>query len=342
MVLDLSIIIVNWNSAEFTRQCVNSLRKNVRGLKYEVIVADNASFDGCERVLRETNPGTIFLQFEKNLGFAKANNLASGISRGKDILFLNPDTEIIDDAIARLHLALRRLPDAGAVGARLLNGDGTLQTSCIQSFPTLANQILTFDFLRRLMPKAKIWGMAPLFQRTGAPAEVEGISGACLMIRRDVFERIGRFSEDYFMYTEDLDLCFKVAQSGWKNYYVPEAAVVHFGGSSSRQAGSDFSSIMLRESIRRFFRKTRGDFYAFGYRVSMLGASVLRLALLGVMFPIQSLRRRQRRWRISFKEWAAVLRWSLGCESWAGRAGEQSADQLGAPVSEATLPGCKS
>jgi N-acetylglucosaminyl-diphospho-decaprenol L-rhamnosyltransferase len=314
--LDLSIIVVNWNSAEFVRQCVNSIRKNLSGLTYEIIVVDNASFDGCDRVLREHDQEVIFLQAEKNLGFARANNLASATSRGNTLLFLNPDTEIIGDAVFRLHEILHQLPKAGAVGAKLLNSDRTLQASCIQSFPTIVNQVLDSEWLRKRCPKSELWGMSPLYQMPAVPDEIQGISGAYLMIRREVFERIGRFSEDYFMYTEDLDLCYKVIKSGWKNYYVPDAVIVHFGGGSSKQAASNFSSVMMRESIWRFLRKTRGDFYGLGYRSSMLLAAVGRLGLLAILFPVQKFRSRQQRWMISFKEWSAVLRWSVGCETW--------------------------
>ena len=130
--------------------------------------------------------------------------------------------------------------------------------------------------------------------------EVEAISGACMLIRREVFERVGRFSEDYFMYTEDLDLCYKARKSGLKNYYIPGAAIVHFGGSSSKQAASNFSCIMMRESIWRFLCRTRGDFYGLGYRCAMLLSAVGRLGLLLLFFPVQTLRGRRQRWMGSF------------------------------------------
>ncbi len=310
--LDLSIIIVNWNSAEFVRRCVDSIRRQPIGLTYEIIVIDNASFDGCDRMLREHHPEVSYVQSHENLGFARANNLAFKLSRGTTLLFLNPDTEIVGSAIQQLHKAASELPSAGVVGARLLNADGTLQTSCIQSFPTIINQVLTFEFLQRLFPWWELWGMAPLYHQPHAMAdEVQGISGACMMLRRDVYIRVGCFSEDYFMYTEDLDLCYNTRKSGLKNYYLAEATIIHFGGSSSKQAASDFSCIMMRESIWRFLRKTRGDIYGLGYRCAMFLSAVVRLGLLVFLFPIQALRGRCQRWRGSFREWYAVLRWSV-------------------------------
>lgn len=316
--LELSIIIVNWNSAEFVRRCVSSIRQHVRGLTYEIIVIDNASYDGCDRMLREHHLEICYIQSHKNLGFARANNLAYESSRGASLLFLNPDTEIVDtSAVQRLYEAASRLPLAGVVGARLFNADGTLQTSCIQSFPTIINQVLALEFLRRLWPRLKIWGMAPLFYPTHEMGdEVQGISGACMMIRREVFAKVGRFSEDYFMYTEDLDLCYKTIKSGLKNYYIAGATITHFGGSSSKQAASDFSSIMMRESIWRFLCKTRGSYYGLGYRCAMFLSAVVRLAALLILLPIQAMRSRYQRWLGSFREWCAVLRWSLGREVW--------------------------
>ncbi len=309
--LDLSIIIVNWNSAEFVHRCISSICKHATGLACEIIVIDNASFDGCDRMLRESDPEVRYIQSDTNLGFAKANNLAFESSRGNSLLFLNPDTEITGPAIATLYGEFSKLLAAGLVGARLLNGDGTLQASCVQSFPTIINQVLDCEWLRRRWPKSALWGIEPLYQEAVTVVEVEAISGACMLIRREVFERVGRFSEDYFMYTEDLDLCYKARKSGLKNYYIPGAAIVHFGGSSSKQAASNFSCIMMRESIWRFLCRTRGDFYGLGYRCAMLLSAVGRLGLLLLFFPVQTLRGRRQRWMGSFREWCAVLRWSV-------------------------------
>ena len=313
--LDLSIIIVNWKSAKFTNECVASIRQHATGLAYEIIVVDNASFDGCDKVLRESAPEVIYRQSEKNLGFAKANNLGFETARGASLLFLNPDTVVVGAAIDCLHNALQRLPRAGAVGGRLLNGDGTLQTSCIQAFPTIVNQMLASDFLVNRWPEAGMWGAAPLYRQSPEPDEVQVISGACLMVRREVFEKIGGFSEDYFMYAEDLDLCYKVRRAGWKNYYVPEALVIHFGGSSSKQTASNFSSVMMRESVWRFLRKTRGGFYGSGYRCAMLASALCRLGALGLCLPVQAWRGRQPACRSSLRKWWAILLWSLRADS---------------------------
>jgi GT2 family glycosyltransferase len=191
-----------------------------------------------------------------------------------------------------------------------LNSDGSVQTSCIQSIPTILNQLLDSEALRRRWPKLPLWGMRPLYEYTGKPAEVEGVSGACLMVARRTFERVGGFSEDYFMYAEDLDLAFKVREAGYRNYYVPDATVIHYGGSSSEQASSTFSAVMLPEAIWRFLRKTRGDLYGLGYRAAMCASALARLTILWLTRWFAP----QRGYRAvdgSVAKWVAVLRWSL-------------------------------
>ena len=309
--MDLSIIVVNWRSAAFVAQCLKSIRKEEVSLRYEIIVVDNASFDGCDRALREQGLDATYIQSEKNLGFAGANNLAFSASQGRSVLFLNPDTEMRGPAIQRLYDALRRLSSAGAVGPKLLNADGSIQTSCIQSFPTLLNQTLDFEFLRRRFPLSSLWGMAPLHVTNDEPAEVEVISGACLMITREAFEQVGRFSEDYFMYGEDADLCLKLRKAGYKSCYVPDATVVHFGGSSSGQATSGFSAMMTREALLRYFQKWHGGFYAVNYRGATLLVSLFRLAVLIVLLPIQWLPAKKKASAGSIQKWWAILRWSV-------------------------------
>ena len=166
--MDLSIIIVNWNSADVSARLPRLDLPFRAGIEFEVIVVDNASNDHCEQMLREEFPGVIFVQSGANLGFARANNLGFSHSTGEILLFLNPDTEVSDDSIVRMAHCLRATEGAAAVGARLLNTDGTLQTSCVQSFPTIANQLLDFDFLRRKFPTSR--GHAPAVpngQQTG-------------------------------------------------------------------------------------------------------------------------------------------------------------------------------
>jgi len=315
--VDVSIIIVNWNSVTFLEQCLKSIYRNPVDFALEVIVVDNASFDGCEKMIQLKFPQVRFIQCDQNLGFAKANNAAFIRSKGRNILFLNPDTEVKIGALKTLCDLIDSLPSVGIVGAKLINSDQSIQTSCIQAFPTILNQFLNTDALRNIFPKAGIWGTAPLFAEENAPTEVDAVSGASLMINRSVFESVGMFSTDYFMYSEDIDLCFKVEKAGWKAYYVPTAVIVHYGGKSTKHSAVNaFSSVMMLESRYRFFRKTRSRWYCWLYRMTIFFSCIIRIGLVMLVWPIYVLRGEETLIKKVLVEWTASFRWILGGENW--------------------------
>jgi GT2 family glycosyltransferase len=317
---DLSIIIINWKSQAFVAHCLASIRENAGALALEILVVDNASYDGCEEMVKSQFPDVIFLQSDQNLGFAGANNLAFARSTGRNILFLNPDTEIHGAAIQKLMSGLDSLSDAGMVGAHLLNSDLSLQTTCITAVPAILNQTLNSDLLRKAFPKWKVWGMRALFEEHNHPVQVEAISGACMLGRRDAIARVGVFSTDYFMYAEDMDLCVKLAKAGWKIYYVPDAMIVHFaGGSSSSLEEKNFSSIVLRESVVRFLKIHRGPLYAALCRSSISFISVLRIVFLVAASPILIPRKGHRFLSRALTKWCTIFLWSLGMARWAGQ-----------------------
>jgi GT2 family glycosyltransferase len=313
--MELSVIIVNWNSSEYLKKCLGSLYLNLSDVEFEVIVVDNASYDGCGEMLRSEFPTVRFIQVTKNLGFAGANNLGFAHSSGDNLLFLNPDTQVIGSAVNLMLSNLKSLPNAGAVGCRLLNSDGSVQIPCIQPFPTIVNQVLDTDHLIRRFPRLKIWRVMPLFHYKGKPEPVEVISGACLMVKSEVFRAVGMFSPDYFMYAEDVDLCYRIDRAGFHAYYVGEAAVIHHGGASTRRSKiNHFNTVAKRESIALFFRKHGGKWKAFSYRFSMMGVSIVRLFILATLFPAGIALHRASSLAYAFAKWSKVLSWSLGFE----------------------------
>lgn len=314
--IDISIIIVNWNSKEYLRRCVASILANTSGIKYEIIVVDSGSFDGCGELMESLYPSIRFIQSESNVGFAVANNVGERAAHGDVLLFLNPDTEIRSHAIERLYSHLIELPDAGVIGCRLINTNGTLQTSCVQPLPTIANQVFNVDLLLRLFPKTDLWTSARRFEGSKSPVPVEAISGACMMMRRTVFKQLNGFSTDYFMYAEDLDLCYKTRILNLTNYYVNDVEIVHHGGGSTQQGSSHFSNVMILESVGRLLRKTRGNSYSRFYRLALSGAAGMRLLLLGLSWPAAQLTKRKRAWTIAFSKWLSALRWGIGLETW--------------------------
>lgn len=286
-------------------------------LIYEIIVVDNASFDGSDRLLRDEFPAVIFVQLKENIGFGKANNLGFRHSSGKNLLFLNPDTVMLGQAICTMYYHLKEIPYAGAVGCTLLNSDHSIQRSCVQKFPTIPNQILDIDYLKAQLPCWKFWGINPLLSYNGSPREVEAVSGACLMVKRHIFEEIEKFTSEYFMYAEDIDLCYKINSAGYKVYYISDAKVVHHGGGSSEKREDNGGVVLMRESIFQFFKMRKGKFRAAGYRFSMLIAAVMRMTIIGalLLLPFNDVQRR--RFRSAFTKWRNILRWSIGFERWA-------------------------
>lgn len=316
--VDLSIIIVNWKSLHFTRACVSSIYAAAAAVACEIIVVDNGSHDGCDEMLQAEFPEVIFLQSPDNVGFARANNWAFARSRGQNVLFLNPDTEVLEGSLQTLLAALQSLPGAGMVGARLLNTDRTLQTTCVAALPSLLNQTLNSAFLRKVFPKWRMWGMRPLFDGSNTPQTVEAISGACMMGKREAVKAVGAFSTNYFMYSEDMDLCVKLATAGWKIYYVPDARIVHHAsGSSSSRKESNFGSVVLRESVARYMRVHHGRLYEVVYKVSSGLVAASRIVLLSLALPLALDERWRRGLKRAFRKWAGILAWSMGGAGWA-------------------------
>ena len=326
--VDLSIVIVNWNSSDYVRRCIGSILDSDLDINYEIIVVDSGSFDGCDRMLQQFYPEVYFIQSRNNVGFARANNLGAAASRGRVLLFLNPDTEVRGKAISDTYLHVKGLAGAGVVGCRLLNRDGSLQISCVQPIPTILNQILELAILQQWFPKVSLWRSALSFEGAGGPVPVEAVSGACMIIRREVFDRVRGFSTDYFMYAEDLDLCWKVRAVGFTNYYFPKSEIVHYGGGSTECARSRFSVVMIAESVSRLFRKMRGKRYSIAYQLALSSSALVRLSILILGFPLALVRHTTREWHAIFDKWLSILRWGCGLERWTKKYGEPDLGNL--------------
>jgi N-acetylglucosaminyl-diphospho-decaprenol L-rhamnosyltransferase len=277
-VTDLSIIIVNWNSTAYLLQCLESIHAQTHETAYEIIVVDNASPDGDVGIVKQRYPDAVLIESPANLGFAGANNLGFRASRGECVVFLNPDTVLINPAFDLMLRQVRSLPSVGAAGCTLLNEDRSLQTACIQTFPTILNQLLDLEVLRNRFPACPLWNIAALFAGGTEPSRVEVISGACVMFRREVFAQVGQFSEEYFMYAEDLDLCYKAAKAGFANYYIPQAQIIHYGGRSSTVRRR--AVLMKWRSILQYVAKHRGSSYQLAFRATMACSALVRVALL--------------------------------------------------------------
>lgn len=313
--IDLSIIIVNWNSVDYLSECLSHIYKRTHNLTFEIIVVDNASYDGCREMLAAQFPEVKFIQSEKNLGFAGANNLAYKHASADTLLFLNPDTEVVNSAIDKMAVFLKNTSDAGAVGCKLLNPDQSVQLSSVKAFPTILNQMFDAERLKYRFPKLKLWGMQPLFDDSGIPVKVDVVSGACMMLKREVFENAGLFTTDYFMYGEDVDLCYKINKSGFHVYYFGDARVIHYEGkSASKQNNNFFSVLMMQNAKMIFFEKVRGLLYARIYKIMIFIVSCIRLFFIILLKPIKNKTLSSNNAEYSYKKWKAILKWSFGRE----------------------------
>lgn len=257
---DLSILIVNWNVKALLRDCLASIARHQGDLRLEVIVVDSGSADGSAAMVAREFPWVTLFACQENVGFARGNNLAIAKANGRYILLLNPDTVVLQDALTRMMAYLEAQPDAGVVGAQLLNGDGTVQSSR-RRFPTLATAFFESTWLEPLAPTR----LLERYYLANVPpdqiTDVDWLVGACLMVRRAVLEQVGGLDEAYFMYSEELDWCRRVKDTGWRIVYLPTAQIIHYVGKSSEQAVVA-RHINFQQAKLRYFRKYHGRFPA--------------------------------------------------------------------------------
>jgi Predicted glycosyltransferases len=311
--VQLSIIYVNWNSLDYLRESIASVYQFTRHTEFEIIVVDNASPEGGIDEISQAFPQVTVIPSTRNLGFAGANNLGFAHSSGEYILLLNPDTQLFESSIDIMMDRAQKLSNAGIIGCKLLNSDRSVQLTSIQTFPNLINQVLDAEVLLTRWPKSRLWGIAPLFDDGIDTVPVQVITGACMLIRREVFEKAGRYSEDYFMYAEDLDLNYNVAKLGLTNYYVGATSLIHHGGrSSSRQRASHWATVMKYKAMVLYFRKTHGRFYEWLYRTAIAASAFFRIALLLLLRPFANTLWDKNSMSFSSDKWKAVLKWALG------------------------------
>lgn len=233
---DLSIIIVNYNAKDYLKQCLDSIYSNSSKVNFEVILVDNCSLDGSVGMVRERFANIKIIENIRNKGFVKANNQGLESSRGKYILCLNNDSIVLPGALEELIKFMSTHLEAGACGPKVLNSDGTIQQQCKRGFPTILSSLAYFLGLHKIFPKSKVLGHYLMtYLNPDEVNEVDSVSGACLMVRKEVIEQVGLMDENFIMYGDDLDWCFRIKKAGWKVYYVPLAQIIHYGGRSSQK-----------------------------------------------------------------------------------------------------------
>lgn len=257
----LSIILVNWNTADLLCRCLETVLASPVGQGAEIVVVDNASVDDSVARVRERFPQVRLIGNSVNAGFARANNQGARACVGDFLLLLNTDTEVRAGALEALVSFLTAHGGIGIAGARLVSADGSVQSSC-RTEPCLINALLEALGLTRLAPRSRLFGRPEMtwFDHQSV-ADVDYVSGACLLIRRDLWERLGGFDEGFFFYGEDADLCRRARQAGSRVVYFPGAEVLHLGGASAARVGPR-KAIEGYRAVLRFARKHHGLAYA--------------------------------------------------------------------------------
>ncbi len=252
--MKLSIIIVNYNVKYFLEQALFSVNKACKNIQAEIFVVDNNSVDGSVEMLKERFPDVSLIVNKKNTGFSHANNQAIKLAKGEYILLLNPDTLVEEDTFDKVILFMEDHPDAGGLGVKMIDGSGKYLPESKRGLPSPNVAFCKVFGLSALFPKSKIFGRYHLgFLDKDQTHQVDILSGAFMLIRKTVIEKIGMLDEAFFMYGEDIDLSYRIILSGYKNYYYPEARIIHYKGESTKK--SSISYVFVFYNAMNIFAK---------------------------------------------------------------------------------------
>jgi GT2 family glycosyltransferase len=283
--VDLSIVVVSWNVRDLLRQCLRSINAHQLTGKLETIVVDNVSTDGSAEMVRSEFPDVQLIVNAENRGFPAANNQGIAIAQGRYVLILNPDTEVLDDALQTLVAHADANPDVGVIGPQLLNAPDAGGRSSVQSsrrrFPTLATAILESTWLQPWAPHRLLQRYYVRDQPDDVTLDVDWVMGAALLARRKAIEQVGTMDEGFFMYSEELDWCKRFKDAGWRVVYLPTAQIIHYGGKSSDQVVTA-RHIHFQTSKVRYFYKHHGRVTGELLRWFLLGNYTWQLGLEGL------------------------------------------------------------
>jgi hypothetical protein len=232
--IELSIVIVSYNTKDVLKECLESIYKTAKNLSFEVIVVDNASKDETEKEIAKLEyPGFKFIQNKENLGFSKANNIGVKETSGRYVLFLNPDVVVHSQTLEGMVYFMDEEREVGAATCKVILKNGRIDDASHRGFPTPWNSFTHFSGLAKLFGKIEHFGGYNLKHLDLSQThEIDALAGAFMLVRREAGEEVGWWDEDYFFYGEDLDFCYMLQQKGWKIYYVPEFTALHYKGVS--------------------------------------------------------------------------------------------------------------
>ena len=280
--IDLSIIILNFNTVELTRLCLLSIYKSKLGaFEIEVIVCDNASSDSTDAMVKKEFPSAVFIQNGKNVGFAAGNNPGIRKAKGRYVLLLNSDTEVTPDAFAKMITFMDAHPTAGASTCKLLLKDGSMDPACHRGFPTPWVAFTYLFKLESLFPKSRLFGEYHQgYKDLNTTHTVDCISGAFFLIRREVLTHVGLLDEEYFMYGEDIDWAFRIRKSGFTIWYMPDVTVLH----KKKQSGRANVLQKRRVTTEIYFHQYNWLFYKKHYAKKY---GIIFSTIIGCMYTLR-------------------------------------------------------
>jgi GT2 family glycosyltransferase len=246
----ISVIVVNYNVEFFLEQCLNSVKKALENVSGEVFVVDNNSIDGSVEMVRLKFPEINLIANKDNRGFSKANNQAIEISQGEYILLLNPDTVVEEDTFSKVISFMDNHPDAGGLGVRMLDGKGVFLPESKRGLPTPTVAFYKIFGISKLFPKSKKFGQYHLGHLNELETnEVDILSGAFMLMRKEALNKVGLLDETFFMYGEDVDLSYRIQKGGYKNYYFPETRIIHYKGESTKKSSVNYVFVFYRAMV---------------------------------------------------------------------------------------------
>ena len=248
--MKLSVIIVNYNVQHFLEQCLHSVRKASKNIAIEIFVVDNNSVDGSTAMVKQKFPEALLIENKKNTGFSFANNQAMRIAKGEYILLLNPDTVVEEDTFEKVVAFMDSHPDAGGLGVKMLDGKGNFLPESKRGLPTPAVAFYKIFGFSRLFPRSKTFGKYHLgFLDKDKTHEVDILSGAFMLMRKSVLDKVGLLDETFFMYGEDIDLSYRIILGGYKNYYFPETRIIHYKGESTKKSSVNYVFVFYKAMV---------------------------------------------------------------------------------------------
>ena len=293
---DLSVVIVNYNVAYFLEQCLNSVLAARKALKVQVFVVDNNSVDGSVEMVQQKFPNVHCIANKENVGFSSANNQAIALSDARYILLLNPDTVVEEDTFDKVVTFMDAHPEGGGLGVRMVDGKGRFLPESKRGLPTPMVAFYKIFGLSKIFPKSKRFGRYHLgYLSEFETNEVDVLSGAFMLMRKETLEKVGVLDETFFMYGEDIDLSYRIQLGGYKNYYFPETKIIHYKGESTKKSSVNYVFIFYRAMIifaKKHFSQNNAKLFSFAIHLAIYlraSLSIVRRFIERISFPTMDL-----------------------------------------------------